>query len=90
MIETELRIGNLINDNAEVVGIVNGTVYVKPSERSIITSYRYSQLKPIPLTEEWLKKLPKNLKLPKWIKYVHQAQNWYYWNNKQKELEIKI
>jgi len=37
MIETELRIGNLINDNAEVVGIVNGTVYVKPSERSIIT-----------------------------------------------------
>ncbi|KKN54319.1 hypothetical protein LCGC14_0593740 [marine sediment metagenome] len=53
---TELRIGNLINNNAEVVGIVNGTVYVKPSERSIITSYRYDQLKPIPLTKEWLKK----------------------------------
>ena len=52
----ELRIGNLINDNAEVIGIVKGGIYVKPVGKHEITSYRHDQLKSIPLTEEWLKK----------------------------------
>ena len=42
--------------------------------------------KPIPLTEDWLTELPKDLIYPKWIKCVSDLQNWYYWNNQKKEL----
>ena len=45
---------------------------------------------PIPLTEEWLLKLPKKLIYPNWIKYLHELQNWYYWNNEKKELHINL
>ncbi|GAG14805.1 unnamed protein product, partial [marine sediment metagenome] len=38
-------------------------------------------------TEEWLVKARyKREDVPSWIEYVHQLQNWYYWNNRQKEL----
>ena len=47
-------------------------------------------LNEIPLTEEWLLKLPKGLKYPNWIKYLHELQNWYYWNNNKKDLVFKI
>lgn len=45
---------------------------------------------PIPLTEEWLLKIPNNIiaKLPEWIKNVHEFQNWYYWNNNKKEFDF--
>ncbi len=42
--------------------------------------------KPIPLTEEWLIRLPKGFEYPDWIKFVHDLQNWYYYNNNKKEL----
>ena len=49
------------------------------------------KLKPIKLTEEWLLKFDKNIKIPKWIKHVHALQNWYWVENKcKKELYIKI
>ena len=49
-------------------------------------------LVPIPLTEQWLNRMEDNSNkapFPDWIKYVHEAQNWYYWNNNKTELEIK-
>jgi hypothetical protein len=50
-------------------------------------------LNPIPLTEEWLMKLPEDLvseDIPSWVKYVHQLQNWYFMENKyEKELIFK-
>ncbi len=53
---TELRIGNYINTDATVTEITKGTIYVLPSGKHGITSFRLSQLKPIPLTEERLEK----------------------------------
>ena len=37
---------------------------------------------PIPLTDEWKKcfNIETYNKLPKWIKYVHQVQNYFFWN----------
>ena len=54
----ELRIGNLINDEMIVVGVAKGTVWIKPKDYKTYktTSLRYAQIKPIPLTEEWLLK----------------------------------
>ena len=52
---TELRIGNYINEVFIVDGIMKGTVYGSSTERHQITSYRYSQIKPIQLTEQWFK-----------------------------------
>src|ERR1035437_2646949 len=48
----------------------------------------FEELIPIPLTETSLKKLNKKIKYPKWIQYLHELQNWYYWDNEKKELEI--
>lgn len=50
-------------------------------------------VKPVPLTEEWLGKMKDNKNktaFPDWIEYVHEAQNWYYWNNNKEELKIKL
>jgi hypothetical protein len=49
-----------------------------------------SEIEPIPLSEEILLKCPKDLIFPKWIKFLHDLQNWYYYNNCKKELEIKL
>jgi len=89
----ELRIGNLVNcdfyDNEPIIvesicsyddGIFNGK----------IGDVSFHSLHPIPLTEEWLLKLPKDCVFPTWIKYVHTLQNWYYYEYKcEKELTIK-
>jgi len=49
----------------------------------------------VPLTEEWVERIGKlppiclnNLEIPEWIEYVHQLQNWFYWNFKCTELEF--
>lgn len=52
---TELRIGNYINYGTQVTGITEKTIYVSPVGKYKITSYRNNQIKPIPLTEQWLK-----------------------------------
>jgi hypothetical protein len=44
---------------------------------------------PIPLNEEWLLKMGFEEKYPEWIKFVHELQNWYYYNHNKKELEVK-
>lgn len=47
----------------------------------------YKELIPIPLTE-FQDKLDKKIKYPGWIQFVHELQNWYYWNNGKRELEL--
>lgn len=65
---------------------------VEPFEDDVVTNQipyaSFKELTPIPLTKIFLKKLNKNIKHPGWIQYVHELQNWYYWNNDKKELEI--
>ena len=46
------------------------------------------EIKPIPITKELLLQLPKKIKYPDWIKYLHELQNWFFWQNK-KELSIE-
>ncbi|MDQ6756976.1 MAG: hypothetical protein M3004_08570 [Bacteroidota bacterium] len=64
----------------------------EPFEDDMITKETpfasYEELEPIPITEDILKKMSKKIKYPKWIKYVHELQNWFYWNNNKKEIEI--
>ncbi len=43
---------------------------------------------PIPVSDIWLEKISKKIPSPKWIKYLHELQNWYYWENEKRELEI--
>ena len=46
----------------------------------------------IPLTEEWLQRLPEDLvseDIPSWIKYLHQLQNWY-WIKKECKTELTL
>lgn len=48
----------------------------------------FEELQPIPLIETSLMELNKKIDHPKWIQYLHELQNWYYWENDKKELEI--
>ena len=50
---------------------------------------KFNIIQPILLTEEWFMRLPNGFVYPRWIKYVHELQNWYYWNNEKKELTFK-
>lgn len=65
---------------------------VEPFEDDVVTNQNpyaaFEELMPIPLTVAFLKKLDKKIKHPDWIQYVHELQNWYYWANGKKELEI--
>lgn len=77
----QLRIGNYYNHNGEIRQVTPNTILeVWEAERE--------WCKPIPLTEEWLLKLPNNFIYPKWITFVHDLQNWFYYNNQKKELEF--
>lgn len=57
MISTELRIGNIVNAsdciNLEVLGISSSNVGLKLEHTKFISA-NIDELKPIPLTEEWL------------------------------------
>lgn len=48
----------------------------------------FKELMPIPLTHIWLEKINKKIPSPRWIQYLHELQNWYYWENEKRELEI--
>lgn len=82
MKKNEVRHGNLV---------IYGGHQTTIDEKEIIHFIRFpDKYEPIPLTEEWLLKLPKNIKFPEWIKSLHELQNWYYWNNNKKELPINL
>lgn len=64
---------------------------VEPFEDDLITTIEipftsYEELEPILVTKSLLKGF-KKISYPRWIKHVHELQNWYYWNNEKKELE---
>lgn len=48
----------------------------------------FEQLIPIPLTDLPEKDPGKNIKYPGWIKYLHELQNWYYWEHEKKEIDM--
>ena len=48
----------------------------------------YAGLQPIPLSEISLAGMNKKIAHPKWIQFLHELQNWYYWENGKKELQI--
>ena len=92
----DLRIGNLIEcDNViiEVDSISKYYVNGFDKANNIDTRVPVKHCKGIPLTEEWLLKLPEYLvskDIPSWIKFVHHLQNWYWAENYcKKELTIK-
>lgn len=76
-----------------IEGIPNEINFYLCDDKYIYNAVSNEVVKPIRLNEEWLSKLPYDLKLldiPEWIKYVHQLQNWYWINNKcKKELTFK-
>lgn len=74
----ELRIGNLLYSTRKIPFAVTLEDLAQIEEGS--------QAEAIPLTEEWLEQAPKGLVIPEWIQYVHELQNWYYWNNKKIEI----
>ena len=65
---------------------------VEPFEDDLITTEipyaTFEELVPVPLTDTFMEKFNEKIKYPEWVKYVHELQNWYYWNNEKKELEI--
>ncbi len=93
----ELRIGNIIEYSISVSEpMVKNVIVEKIVDAEVISNlYHLGDVdiyKPIPLTEEWLVRMGDNKNkapFPDWIKYVHEAQNWYYWNNNKQELTIK-
>jgi hypothetical protein len=98
----ELRIGNYVALTKEAKEDFQNIIGEKTNDCYDITffnpdgvdfdgyDFTFNELKPIPLTEDWLLKLPKDLVYPDWIEFVHDLQNWYYWNNNKKELIISI
>lgn len=65
---------------------------VEPFEDDLVTTEipyaTFEELEPIPLTDNFLEKLNKKIIHPGWVQYVHELQNWYFWSNEKKELEI--
>ncbi len=65
---------------------------VEPFEDDMITKETpyatFEELAPIPLNDLFPERLNTKIKYPEWIQYIHELQNWYYWNNEKKELEI--
>jgi hypothetical protein len=64
----------------------------EPFEDDVVTKEMpyasFEELMPIPLTDTLLKTLDKKIKYPEWIQYLHELQNWYYWENEKRELEL--
>jgi len=91
MTPQEIRIGNYIfSKETQEPQKITGIDLESPYIDAITFDYlEYQDIEPISLTEEWLAKLPKKFTYPKWIKYVHTLQNWYWiQNNCNKELKI--
>jgi len=83
----ELRKGNCLTaaheSNNPIVTIKSFKEFGIISENNLFVPFEC--LLPIPV--ELLKN---NLKYPKWIKFVHELQNWHYWNNNKQDLKIKF
>lgn len=65
---------------------------VEPFEDDVVAKEMpyasFQELLPIRLTEEVLQMTGIKIKYPKWIQFLHELQNWYYWENEKKELQI--
>lgn len=48
----------------------------------------FAELEPIPIDKIFLDKLNTKVSYPEWIRYVHELQNWYYWQHEKRELEL--
>ena len=84
----ELMILNYIEEGV-VLSVSNDLIEITSPQGRI--KRHYHTLNPIPLTSDWLIRMKDNKNkstFPDWIKYVHEAQNWYYWNNNKTELNI--
>ncbi len=87
----ETRVGNKVSYN----GVVYCLLCVSIDEPFLDNSkffageITWKNLKGVCIEEEWLKDTIKGINYPKWIKYLHELQNWYYWTHKKKELELK-
>ena len=80
----EVKIGNYVtNSKGDIFQITTGAFYLYHQNKEW-------DVLPIELTEEWMLRLPKGLEYPKWIKYLHDLQNWFYLNNEKKELHINL
>lgn len=88
----EVMIGNTTNYNGAIYEIF----CISPDEPFLncvefgAGEIGWRDLKPVSLKEEWLKETIKNINYPKWIKYLHELQNWYYWTHHKNKLRIKI
>ncbi len=90
MEEKELRIGNWVN-TIDGITKVDDVLEFGINMNHDCWQYDLDKCKPIPLTVEWCERMKNNANkspFPDWIKYVHEAQNWYYWNNNKTELKI--
>ena len=89
----ELRIGNFVNrlGKQTVIKVIQHTEQVDFVSTPLSGAITINQIEPIPLTEEWLIKLPDDVGIiPLWVDFVHQLQNWYWVKNKcEKELIFK-
>lgn len=90
----DLRIGNYVKHKkypitykVTAIGENGGWMQVTDEFEDIDSAIE--KLEPIPLTEDWLVKCPNDFIYPNWIKFVHDLQNWYYYNNNKKELVLK-
>jgi hypothetical protein len=65
---------------------------VEPFEDDVVATEMlyasFEELLPIPLSENVLQMTAVKIKYPKWIQYLHELQNWFYWENEKRELEL--
>ncbi len=90
----ELRIGSWYNSTKfnQPIMLAAEDIHemVSRAEGANIECYIEEIVQPIQLTEQWLKDFGvQNIKYPKWIKAVHEFQNWYYYKFEKKELTLK-
>jgi hypothetical protein len=85
----------IVSVSQDKVGYIHSHVEHRsePFEDDVVTKEipyaSYEELRPIPLTELSLIELNKKIEHPTWIQFLHELQNWYYWENGKKELELE-
>lgn len=105
MTERKLKVDELMSRNIvlyngkyfRVLLIATAETFIEPIEgvdkdNPHIRCYIY-QIAPARITAEIWAQLPDDLPLnevPSWIEFVHELQNWYYWNKGKKELVLNF
>jgi hypothetical protein len=99
MKNNELRIGNYVQHNGEIIKVEQITKhkigYHKYSDKHTMQYLRYSEIEPVEITEDLLLEhvlvtIYFNMRtINKNIKYIHELQNAYYVCN-NKELKLKF